>query len=100
MPHRSLTLAQFDPDLWAAITGEHARQEEHIELIASENYASRAVLTAQGSQLTNKYAEGYPGRRYYGGLGNVHISPQPALPPANKTFPPPIPHPPPPPPAP
>jgi len=67
MPHRSTTLAQADPELWAAITDENARQEAHIELIASENYTSRAVLAAQGSQLTNKYAEGYPGKRYYGG---------------------------------
>ena len=64
---RATTLAQADPELWAAIAGENRRQEEHIELIASENYASPAVLAAQGSQLTNKYAEGYPGKRYYGG---------------------------------
>jgi glycine hydroxymethyltransferase len=64
---RSITLAQSDPDLWQAITAENRRQEEHIELIASENYASPAVMAAQGTQLTNKYAEGYPGKRYYGG---------------------------------
>jgi glycine hydroxymethyltransferase len=61
------TIAAADADVWAAIQAEHQRQEEHIELIASENYASPAVLAAAGSQLTNKYAEGYPGRRYYGG---------------------------------
>src|SRR6476619_2545207 len=64
---RSITLAQSDPELWHAISAENRRQEEHIELIASENYASPAVMAAQGSQLTNKYAEGYPGKRYYGG---------------------------------
>ncbi|PSB92100.1 serine hydroxymethyltransferase [Candidatus Pandoraea novymonadis] len=61
------TLAAIDPDVWAAIKKENQRQEDHIELIASENYASPAVMEAQGSQLTNKYAEGYPGKRYYGG---------------------------------
>ena len=86
MPHRSLTLAQCDPDLWAAITGENTRQEEHIELIASENYASRAVLAAQGSQLTNKYAEGYPGKRYYGGCEYVDVAEQLAIDRAKKLF--------------
>jgi glycine hydroxymethyltransferase len=61
------TVASVDPELWASITAENERQEQHIELIASENYASPAVMAAQGSQLTNKYAEGYPGKRYYGG---------------------------------
>ena len=61
------TIADTDPAVWAAIEAENRRQEEHIELIASENYASPAVLAAAGSQLTNKYAEGYPGKRYYGG---------------------------------
>ena len=61
------SLAGTDPELWQAIQAENQRQEHHIELIASENYVSRAVLEAQGSQLTNKYAEGYPGKRYYGG---------------------------------
>jgi glycine hydroxymethyltransferase len=61
------TIATIDPDIWAAIQAENRRQEEHIELIASENYTSPAVMAAQGSQLTNKYAEGYPGKRYYGG---------------------------------
>jgi glycine hydroxymethyltransferase len=74
MFHRSLTLAQADPDLWAAIAAENQRQEDHIELIASENYASAAVLAAQGSQLTNKYAEGYPGKRYYGGCEYVDVA--------------------------
>ena len=76
---RSLTLAQSDPELWHAISGENRRQEEHIELIASENYASPAVMAAQGTQLTNKYAEGYPGKRYYGGCEFVDIVEQLAL---------------------
>ncbi len=71
---RSLTLDRTDPELWAAITDENRRQEDHIELIASENYASFAVMQAQGSQLTNKYAEGYPGRRYYGGCEFVDVA--------------------------
>ena len=74
MPQRSLTLAQADPELWAAILAENERQEAHIELIASENYASQAVMAAQGSQLTNKYAEGYPGKRYYGGCECVDVA--------------------------
>ena len=64
-------LETFDPDIAAAIASEERRQEEHIELIASENYASPRVMAAQGSVLTNKYAEGYPGKRYYGGCENV-----------------------------
>src|SRR6476659_9359436 len=76
---RSTTLAQSDPELWHAITAENRRQEEHIELIASENYASTAVMSAQGSQLTNKYAEGYPGKRYYGGCEYVDIAEQLAI---------------------
>ena len=76
---RSTTLAQSDPELWHAITAENRRQEEHIELIASENYASPAVMSAQGSQLTNKYAEGYPGKRYYGGCEYVDIAEQLAI---------------------
>jgi glycine hydroxymethyltransferase len=63
----SQTIASFDDELWDAMSLETQRQEEHIELIASENYASPRVLEAQGSVLTNKYAEGYPGKRYYGG---------------------------------
>ncbi|MDE2613406.1 MAG: serine hydroxymethyltransferase [Burkholderiales bacterium] len=67
------TVARVDPEVWAAIEGENRRQEDHIELIASENYASPAVMAAQGSQLTNKYAEGYPGKRYYGGCEYVDV---------------------------
>ncbi|GHU04413.1 serine hydroxymethyltransferase 1 [Betaproteobacteria bacterium] len=73
------TLAKVDPDLWSAIKSENLRQEEHIELIASENYVSRAVLEAQGSQLTNKYAEGYPGHRYYGGCEHIDVVEQLAI---------------------
>ena len=73
------TLAQVDPDIWAAIQAENRRQEEHIELIASENYCSPAVMAAQGSQLTNKYAEGYPGKRYYGGCEYVDVVEQLAI---------------------
>ena len=68
------TVERTDPDIWSAIQNEHRRQEQHIELIASENYASPAVLAAQGSQLTNKYAEGYPGKRYYGGCEYVDVA--------------------------
>ncbi len=68
------TLAQADPEVWAAVNAENQRQEDHIELIASENYVSTAVLKAQGSQLTNKYAEGYPGKRYYGGCEFVDVA--------------------------
>ncbi|MFO1287308.1 MAG: serine hydroxymethyltransferase [Rubrivivax sp.] len=67
------TLDRVDPEIFAAIQAENRRQEEHIELIASENYTSPAVMAAQGSQLTNKYAEGYPGKRYYGGCENVDV---------------------------
>lgn len=73
------TIANVDPELWSAIQQENQRQEEHIELIASENYASPAVMAAQGSQLTNKYAEGYPGKRYYGGCEFVDIAEQLAI---------------------
>jgi glycine hydroxymethyltransferase len=73
------TIAAVDPDLWATIQAENHRQEEHIELIASENYTSPAVMAAQGSQLTNKYAEGYPGRRYYGGCEHVDVVEQLAI---------------------
>jgi glycine hydroxymethyltransferase len=79
-------LAQVDPDLFAAIQQEHQRQEDHVELIASENYVSPAVLAAQGSQLTNKYAEGYPGKRYYGGCEFVDIAEQLAIDRAKKLF--------------
>jgi glycine hydroxymethyltransferase len=73
------TVAKVDPELWSAIQSENRRQEEHIELIASENYASPAVMEAQGTQLTNKYAEGYPGKRYYGGCEFVDIAEQLAI---------------------
>jgi len=73
------TIANVDPELWATIQLENARQEAHIELIASENYASPAVMQAQGSQLTNKYAEGYPGKRYYGGCEHVDVVEQLAI---------------------
>ena len=77
---RSLsTVSRVDPDVWAAIQAENRRQEEHIELIASENYTSPAVMAAQGSQLTNKYAEGYPGTRYYGGCEHVDVVEQLAI---------------------
>jgi glycine hydroxymethyltransferase len=69
-----MSISGFDDELWAAIEGEARRQEEHIELIASENYASPRVLEAQGSVLTNKYAEGYPGKRYYGGCEFVDVA--------------------------
>jgi len=84
-PSRS-NLAQADPELWAAIQQENQRQEDHIELIASENYASPNVLAAQGSQLTNKYAEGLPGKRYYGGCEFVDIAEQLAIDRAKKLF--------------
>ena len=73
------TIAHSDPELWAAMEAEYARQEHHIELIASENYASPAVMEAQGSVLTNKYAEGYPGKRYYGGCEFVDVAEQLAI---------------------
>ena len=76
---RKLTLDRVDPDVWAAIQKEDTRQEQHIELIASENYASPAVMQAQGTQMTNKYAEGYPGKRYYGGCEYVDIVEQLAI---------------------
>jgi glycine hydroxymethyltransferase len=73
------TLANIDPELWTVVQNENRRQEEHIELIASENYTSPAVMQAQGSQLTNKYAEGYPGKRYYGGCEYVDVAEQLAI---------------------
>ncbi|HFB9263515.1 TPA: serine hydroxymethyltransferase [Neisseria gonorrhoeae] len=76
---KSVTLAQYDPDLAAAIAQEDRRQQDHVELIASENYVSCAVMEAQGSQLTNKYAEGYPAKRYYGGCEYVDIVEQLAI---------------------
>jgi len=79
MFEKSLTLAEVDSDIANAITAEEARQEAHIELIASENYTSTAVMIAQGSQLTNKYAEGYPYKRYYGGCEHVDVVEQLAI---------------------
>ena len=79
MLKRSMNIADYDKELWDAICNEDRRQEEHIELIASENYASPRVMQAQGSQLTNKYAEGYPGKRYYGGCEYVDIVEQLAI---------------------
>jgi glycine hydroxymethyltransferase len=79
-------LAHADPELWEAVRQENQRQEDHVELIASENYVSRAVLAAQGSQLTNKYAEGYPGKRYYGGCEYVDIAETLAIERAKKLF--------------
>jgi len=79
MFERSQTIARTDPELWKSIQAENQRQEDHIELIASENYASPAVMEAQGSQLTNKYAEGYPGKRYYGGCEHVDVVEQLAI---------------------
>ena len=81
-----LDIAQFDPQLHAAVEGEHGRQEDHIELIASENYTSPRVLAMQGSVLTNKYAEGYPGKRYYGGCEYVDIAEQLAIDRARQVF--------------
>ncbi|MDB5883396.1 MAG: glyA [Ramlibacter sp.] len=86
MFHRNILVEQTDPELWAAIQSENKRQEEHIELIASENYASPAVMAAQGTQLTNKYAEGYPGKRYYGGCEWVDVAEQLALDRAKQLF--------------
>ncbi len=80
------TLAKVDPELWGAIENENRRQEDHIELIASENYVSKAVMEAQGSQLTNKYAEGYPGKRYYGGCEHVDVAEQIAIDRVKKLF--------------
>src|SRR5882724_11651794 len=81
-----MAIAGFDPELAQAIASEQRRQEDHIELIASENYTSPRVLEAQGSVLTNKYAEGYPGRRYYGGCEYVDISEQLAIDRARELF--------------
>ena len=86
MYSRQHLIAQTDPELWAAIQTENLRQEHHIELIASENYASPAVMQAQGTQLTNKYAEGYPGKRYYGGCENVDVAEQLAIDRAKQLF--------------
>ena len=76
---REMNIADFDPELADAMSKEVERQEHHIELIASENYCSPRVMEAQGSQLTNKYAEGYPGKRYYGGCEHVDVVEQLAI---------------------
>ncbi|MDY6011302.1 MAG: serine hydroxymethyltransferase [Duodenibacillus sp.] len=86
MYHYNETVAVTDPEVWQAVASEMQRQEQHIELIASENYASPAVMQAQGSQLTNKYAEGYPGKRYYGGCQYVDIVERIAIERAKKLF--------------
>ncbi len=86
MLRRDMNIADYDPVLWQAIQDENRRQEEHIELIASENYASPRVMQAQGSQFTNKYAEGYPGKRYYGGCEYADIVEQLAIDRAKELF--------------
>lgn len=86
MLKRNMNIADYDPDLWKAMQKEVERQEQHIELIASENYTSPRVMQAQGSQLTNKYAEGYPGKRYYGGCQYVDIVEQLAIDRAKSLF--------------
>src|ERR1700759_3399257 len=83
---KTMDIESFDPELAKAIKGERQRQEDHVELIASENYASPRVLEAQGTQLTNKYAEGYPGKRYYGGCEYVDIVEQLAIDRLKKLF--------------
>ena len=82
----NLSIETFDKDLWEALESERKRQEQHIELIASENYASPRVMEAQGGILTNKYAEGYPGKRYYGGCEFVDVAEQLAIDRAKKLF--------------
>ncbi|WP_313738270.1 serine hydroxymethyltransferase, partial [Acinetobacter sp.] len=82
----NISIAEFDPEIAQAIANEDARQEAHIELIASENYCSPAVMEAQGSKLTNKYAEGYPGKRYYGGCEYVDVIEQLAIDRAKELF--------------
>jgi glycine hydroxymethyltransferase len=86
MFEKTMLISDYDPELWAAIQNEERRQEEHVELIASENYASPRVMQAQGSVLTNKYAEGYPGKRYYGGCENVDVAEQLAIDRAKQLF--------------
>lgn len=86
MFRKDMSIAEFDPELKAAIDAEAVRQEEHIELIASENYTSPRVMEAQGSVLTNKYAEGYPGKRYYGGCEHVDVTEQLAIDRAKELF--------------
>ncbi|HXK57867.1 MAG TPA: beta-eliminating lyase-related protein, partial [Gammaproteobacteria bacterium] len=86
MFNKDMRIQGFDDELWAAIQGEEQRQEDHVELIASENYTSPRVLQAQGSVLTNKYAEGYPGKRYYGGCEFVDRAEQLAIDRAKQLF--------------
>lgn len=86
MLSRNMSIAEFDPELSTAMEAEKKRQEHHIELIASENYCSPRVLEAQGSQLTNKYAEGYPGKRYYGGCEHVDVAEELAIERAKQLF--------------
>ena len=86
MFYKSDSIAGYDDVLWAAMQDESVRQEEHIELIASENYTSPRVIEAQGSQLTNKYAEGYPSKRYYGGCEHVDVVEQLAINRAKELF--------------
>ncbi len=86
MFEKTLQISDYDPELWGAIQHEERRQEEHVELIASENYASPRVLQAQGSVLTNKYAEGYPGKRYYGGCDYVDVAERLAVERAKQLF--------------
>ena len=83
---KTQTIAAFDPEIWSSIENEGRRQEEHIELIASENYTSPLVIAAQGTKLTNKYAEGYPGKRYYGGCEYVDQSESLAIERAKELF--------------
>ncbi|NEX23081.1 serine hydroxymethyltransferase [Thiorhodococcus mannitoliphagus] len=83
---KTMQISDYDPELWTAIQDEERRQEEHVELIASENYASPRVMQAQGGVLTNKYAEGYPGKRYYGGCEHVDVAEQLAIDRAKQLF--------------
>jgi glycine hydroxymethyltransferase len=83
---KNQTIASFDPEIWASIQNEGQRQEDHIELIASENYTSPMVIAAQGTKLTNKYAEGYPGKRYYGGCEYVDVTESLAIERAKQLF--------------
>ena len=86
MFNRNMKIAGYDDELWTAMEAERNRQEVHIELIASENYTSPRVMEAQGSVLTNKYAEGYPGKRYYGGCEFVDVAEQLAIDRAKELF--------------
>jgi glycine hydroxymethyltransferase len=86
MFEKTMQISDYDPELWGAIRNEERRQEEHVELIASENYASPRVMAAQGSVLTNKYAEGYPGKRYYGGCEYVDVAERLAIERAKELF--------------